>query len=112
MFTRCTNGDDGSEPAKEAAPRVAGALASFYSQQLQGQYRIQIGRAQSPLNATEAEETGRLLRYVVRANVTALHQVAKAPPGAGYDDKFNGATVPVDPDDRTSMPGPSLTAQE
>lgn len=69
------------------------ALNSILAQQLSEKYGIQIGRAQSPVNASETEVTGRLQKFVVHVNVTALHQKAKTPPGAGYYDKFNGATV-------------------
>lgn len=85
--------DAGYDPAKAAANRLASALGGFYAQQLAGQYRMQVGRAQQPVNASDAEVTGRLVRYVARVNVTALHQTAKNPPGAGYFDKFNGATT-------------------
>jgi hypothetical protein len=87
-------GDNGEDVAKAAAPRVAGALNGLYAQQQMGLYRFKIGRAQSPVPATGAEETAELVRYMVRVNVTALHQTVKAPPpGADYFDKFNGATI-------------------
>jgi hypothetical protein len=67
------------------------ALASIFSQQLQEQYRVQIGRAQKPVNASDTEVTGRLFKYVTHVNVTALHQKVKAAADTKYDDKFNGA---------------------
>lgn len=81
------------------------ALQSFFAQQLMGQYRVQIGRAQAPVDASDTEVTGRLFKYVVHVNVTCLHQKIKAPPGAGYYDKFNGAVV-----DGTALP-PAVSAQ-
>lgn len=70
------------------------ALNSFYAQQLAEQYGIQIGRAQSPLEASETEVAGRLLKYVLHVNITAMHQKVKAmPEPADYYNKFNGATV-------------------
>jgi hypothetical protein len=86
--------DDGYDVAKDTAPKVTHALGGFLAQQAMGKYRLQIGRAQAPINATDTEETARLVKYVSRVNITALHQTAKAPPaGADYFDKFNGATV-------------------
>ena len=69
------------------------ALASFRAQQMSEQYGIQIGRAQSPVNASETEVTGRLQKYVIHVNVTALHMKVKTPPTADYFNKFNDATV-------------------
>lgn len=69
------------------------AFASIFAQQIAGQYRVGIGRAQRAVNASDTETTGRLLKYVTHLNITALHQKVKTPPGAGYDDKFNGAVV-------------------
>lgn len=80
--------------ARTRKEEVGLALASIYSQQIQGQYQLQIGRAQRPVDASETEVTGRLLKFVIHVNVTALHQKIKTPPGAGYYDEFNGATTP------------------
>ena len=68
------------------------ALASFFAQQLSGKYGIQIGRAQSPINASDTEVTGRMLRYVIHLNITALHVKIKDLPSADFFDKFNEAT--------------------
>lgn len=94
-----------SDEARLRKEEVVLALASFYSQQLQGQHLVQIGRAQQPVDASETEVTGRLFKYVAHVNVTALHQKIKAPPGAGYYDKFNGAVV-----DGTTLP-PAVQTQ-
>ena len=80
---------------KEARVRkeeIIMALNSFTSDQVQEKSLIQISRAQSPVNATAAEETENLFRYVVLVNVTALHQKVKKLPQFGFYDKFNGAT--------------------
>lgn len=65
------------------------ALNSFFSQQQAELYRIQIGRAQTPVNASETETTGRLQKFVIHVNVTALHQKVKTLPPADYYNKFN-----------------------
>lgn len=67
------------------------ALNSFLSQQKQAEFGIQIGRAQVPVDASDTEVTGRLFKYVIHVNVTALHQKVK--PSAGYYDRFNGAVT-------------------
>ncbi len=73
---------------------VGMALASMYAQQQAEEYGIQIGRAQAPVDASDAEPTGTLQRFVIRTNITALHQKVKNPPtGTDYFNKFNGATV-------------------
>lgn len=69
------------------------ALSSIAAQQAEGLYLVQIGRAQTPVDASETEVSGRLLKFVTHVNVTALHQKVKTPPGSGYFDKFNGATA-------------------
>lgn len=69
------------------------ALNSIFAQQSAEKYGIQIGRAQSPVNASETEITGRMQKFVIHLNITALHQKVKTPPTADYFDKFNGATV-------------------
>jgi hypothetical protein len=79
--------------ARTRKEEIGLAFASLYAQQLEGKYDIQIGRAQAPIDASDAEVTSRLLRFVVRVNITAMHQKVKAPPSADYFDKFNGATV-------------------
>lgn len=85
--------DDGYDEAKAQAPRVPGALQGFFAQQLMGEFNLQFGRAQAPVNATGAEGVTRLVRYDFRVLTTVLHQVAKPPPkGVDYFDKFNGAT--------------------
>ena len=98
--------DDGYDVAKEHAALVANAFAGIFAQQLMGQYKLQFGRVQAPVNASAAEGANRLVRYHARTNTTVLHQRAKTPPGAGYDDKFNGATV-----DGKILP-PALSVQE
>ncbi|MES2155469.1 MAG: hypothetical protein V4510_10075 [bacterium] len=65
------------------------ALNSFLAQQAAARYGVQIGRAQTPVDASETEVTMRLQRFVVHVNVTALHQKVKEPPRADYFDKFN-----------------------
>lgn len=65
------------------------ALNSLFAQQQAELYRIQIGRAQQPVNASDTEVTGRLQRFVIHVNVTALHQKVKTPPSADYYNKFN-----------------------
>lgn len=97
--------DQGFDVAKATAAMIPGALNGFYSQQLQGKYKMQFGQAQQPINASDAEETRRLVRYMVRSNATVLHQVARTPPDGGYYDKFNGATT-----DGTVLP-PAITTQ-
>lgn len=82
------NGD-----ARTRKEEVGLALASIRALQAAEAAGIQIGRAQAPVDASETETTRRLLKFVVRVNVTALHQKIKAPPGAGFYDKFNGATA-------------------
>lgn len=72
---------------------VSLALASIFSQQLQSKYRVQIARAQTPVDASDTEVTGRLQKFVVHVNVTALHQKVKDERTGTYYDKFNGATV-------------------
>lgn len=69
------------------------ALASILAQQQAEQYGIQIGRAQTPVDASETEVTGRLQKFVIHVAVTAMHMKVKTPPKADYFDKFNGATV-------------------
>lgn len=95
--------DDEARVRKE---EVVLALQSIYAQQLMGQYLIQIGRPQNPVDASETEVSGRLFKFVTHVNVTCLHQKVKIPPGAGYNDKFNGATV-----DGTILP-PALSTQQ
>lgn len=92
--------------ARVRKEEVALALNSFYSQQLQGQYGVQIGRAQAPVDASGAENSKMLLRYVVHVKITALHQKVKTPPKADYFNKFNGATA-----DGTTNP-PAITDQQ
>ena len=73
---------------------VGMAMASMFAQQEAERYRMGLGRAQVPVNATDSEPTGRLLKYVTHINVTALHQKVKDPPtGKDYFTKFNGATT-------------------
>lgn len=69
------------------------ALASFYAQQLAERYSLQLGRAQTPVDASETEVAGRLLKFVIHVNVTALHQKVKDLPRNDYFNKFNGATA-------------------
>lgn len=83
---------DGEARARKEEPGLA--LAGLLAQQRAAEFGIQIGRAQSTVNASDAEVTGRLQRFVIHANVTALHQKVKEPPKADYFDKFNGATAP------------------
>lgn len=83
------------------------ALASFFAQQMAEKYRIGIGRAQTPVDASGTEVTKRLLKYVTHVNVTALHQKIKALPEADYFDKFNirpGYTNPVNPPKISDQP--------
>ena len=68
------------------------ALGSFFAQQNAGKFGIQIGRAQAPVNASDTELTGRMLRYVIHLNITALHVKIKEPPKADFYNKFNEAT--------------------
>lgn len=82
------------------------ALGGIASQQAGEQYGLQIGRAQPPVNASETEVSGRLQRFVIHVNVTALHQKVKTPPGYGYFDKFNGAT------EAGTIDSPSITDQQ
>lgn len=74
--------------ARVRAQEVGMALASFFAQQQSELYRVQIGRAQPAVNASETEVAGRLQKFVVHVNVTALHQKVKTP-AADYFDKFN-----------------------
>ena len=98
--------DDGYDEAKAKKEQVVHALGSIFSQQAMGQHRMSIGRPTQPVNASDAEGTRRLVRYDSAVKVTALHQTAKAPPGAGYYNKFNGATT-----DGTALP-PPVTVQQ
>lgn len=82
-----------SGEARVRKEEVGLALASIAARQAAGRYRVQIGRAQPPVDASETEVSGRLLKFVVHVNVTALHQKVKDPPAPGFYDKFNGATV-------------------
>lgn len=80
-----------STEARKRAPEVMLALESFLARDLMGKYNCQISSCQAPVDASAAEETGMLIRYVARVNVTALH--VKTKQNAGYYDKFNQATV-------------------
>lgn len=91
--------------ARTRKEEIGMALAGLRAQQLAEQYRIQIGRAQPPVSASETEVAGRLQRYVIHVNVTSLHRKVKEPPKADYFDKFNLATV-----DGTAKP-PKITDQ-
>lgn len=82
-----------SNEARTRKEEVMMALNSLYAEQQAELAGIQISRPQAPVNASEAEETARLLRYSINVNVTALHQKVKVPPQYGYFDKYNGATV-------------------
>lgn len=82
-----------SGEARERKEEVILALNSFYSDQLQEQYGIQLGRAQSPVDASETEATARLQKFVTHVNATVLHQKVKTMPKADFFNKFNGATV-------------------
>lgn len=94
---------DASARLRKEEPGLA--LASIFAQQQAEKYGIQIGRAQTPVDASETELTGRLQKFVMHVNVTALHMKVKTPPTADYFNKFNGATV-----DGTIKP-PKITDQ-
>lgn len=79
--------------ARLRAEEVGLAMNSLYAQQQAEKYFVQFGRPQAPVDASETETTGRLQKFVINLNVTALHQKVKNPPaGADYFNKYNGAT--------------------
>ena len=88
-----------SNEARVRKEEVMMALNSLYAEQQAESAGIQIGRPQTPVNASDAEGTSRLLRYVIHVNVSALHQKVKVLPQYGYYDKFNNAVV-----DQTAKP--------
>lgn len=95
------------QSARVRKEEVGMALASLLAQQLSERYHLQIGRAQAPVSASETEVAGRLQRYVIRVNVTALHRKVKEPPKADYYDKFN-----VRPGHAAQVNPPSITEEE
>lgn len=95
-----------SGEARQRKEEVILALNSFFSDQQAESAGVQIGRAQSPVDASETEATARLQKYVTHVNVTAMHQRIKPLPRWGFFDKFNGATV-----DGSAKP-PQTTTQQ
>jgi len=80
-------------PGNEARTRkeeVVQALESQRAQDVMDAHNCSIGRVRSLVNASEAEVAGRLIRYTLHVNVTALHVKERLNPP--YYDKFNEAT--------------------
>lgn len=95
-----------SDEAKARKEEIGLALTSQRAQQAMGQYGVSIGRPGQAVNASEAEVTRRLRRFVIAVNVTAVHRKVQAPPaGADFFDKFNGAQA-----DGTALP-PSVATE-
>ena len=84
-----------SNLARVRKEEVGLALCSFYAQQWSSANNCQISATQAPLDASESELTGRLVRYVIHVNVTALHIKTKELPL--YYDKFNRGATNQDP---------------
>lgn len=82
--------DDEARVRKE---EIGMALGSYFAQLQESRWRVQIARAQTPVDASDTEVTERLLKYVTHVNVTALHRKVKTNAPAPYYDKFNGASV-------------------
>ena len=81
-------------PGTSARTRVSEvymALTSFYAQYEMERYCCEMFHPEPVVNASESEPAARLLKYVTKVKVSALHRVVKIE--APYYDKFNGATA-------------------
>jgi hypothetical protein len=80
--------------ARTRKEEVIMALGSERARQTAERWNCQIAPVPaSPLiNASEAEVSARLLRYVVHFNLTRMHEKVVKSRGVDYFDKFNGAT--------------------
>lgn len=95
------------QSARVRKEEVGMALGGLLAQQMSERYRLQIGRAQTPVSASETEVAGRLQRYVTHVNVTALHRKVKDLPKSDYYNKFN-----VRPGYAAQVNPPSITEEE
>ena len=81
-------------PGNEARTRrteVGMALASMEALRVMEAHSCRISQIQAPVDASDSEPAGRVLKYMIHVNVTASFQKIKTNPP--YFDKFNGATV-------------------
>ena len=98
-----------SNEARVRKEEVGMALESFHSRSVQELDNCQIYRIQHPVDASAAELTGQLIRYVAHVNVLTLH--TKTKPIVPYFSKFNIPPGPLNPPEGTVNP-PETTDNE